>query len=114
MTWREREDYEAEVLAEIESARLEDEPVLRELRYREFVSKSFGRRKGKRRLRRNWKEIYLLHYPEGSPGRWYTWEKFPWEDSAQEILGDQYQCEDPVRILQERIMELTREYGQRW
>ena len=111
----EREEYEAEVLAEVASEQMEDEPVLRELRYREFVSKSYGRRNGKRRPRRNWKEIYLLRYPgAGNDTRWYTWERFPWENCAQEILGDGYQCEDPVRVLQERIMELTQVYGQRW
>lgn len=105
--------YEAEIAAEVNAQAIEDDSVWRQLRYREFVSRSYGRRNGFKRPRRNWKEVVLLRYPEANK-HWYTWRQFPWEKFAQELLTDKYRCDDPVRAVQERVIELTRKLGQRW
>ncbi len=104
--------YEAEVAAELDAQVLEDDQIWQQMHYREFVSRSYGRRHGIRRLRRHWKEVVLLRYPK-SDKYWYTWRKFPWDKYAQELLTDEYQCDDPVRVVQERIIELARNLG-RW
>ena len=58
--------------------------------YIAFVSKSKGRyyyKKGgyKRRLRRNWKEVELIKYGNGS---WVSWHRFPFDVVATEVYGD--------------------------
>lgn len=44
---------------------LANDPVIRNIGYRAFVSKSKGRRNGKQRVRRCWKEVELIRYQTG-------------------------------------------------
>ena len=98
-----------EVMAQV----LLEDPVLRSMRRRQFVSRSKGIRNGKRRYRRHWKEVDLIHY-KAIPGRWFTWRKFPFDKYAQEILGDHYRSDYPEHELQERCNNLTRWLGVEW
>lgn len=76
-------EYQQSVLEDIRRESREEDRVNRLITYRRFVSKSKGWRNGKRRLRKRWQEVHLVKYQ----ARFHTWDKFPFDDCASEILG---------------------------
>lgn len=66
--------------------------------YHRFVSRSKGRRNGKRRIQRCWKEVHLVRYRDG----FHLWHRFPFDVYASEIIGGFADAE----MLKERIIEL--------
>jgi len=86
---------EAEVKREVAGA---DAVVFKGIKYRRFVSRTKGRRNGKQRLRRNWKETHLVKYSNG----FHLWCNFPFDIYATEILGEAFDGED----LKQRIIDL--------
>jgi hypothetical protein len=74
-------------------------PVVECIKYRRFVSKSKGRRNGRKRLRKNWKEIHLVRFMQGE---YHQWHRFPFDVYATEILGQKADGEE----LKKRIEEL--------
>lgn len=74
------------------------DPVAAKIRYVRFVSKSKGRRNGKQRLRRNWREIHLVKYTDG----YHLWHNFQFDVYATEIIGQHANAE----MLRQRIIDL--------
>lgn len=91
-------DYEKKVMAEVEAEFLANDPVTTKITYHRFVSKSKGRRNGKQRKRRTWKEVHLVQYMGG----FQSWHLFPFDEFATEIIG-QHADED---MLKQRIINL--------
>ncbi len=92
-------EYEAQIEREVMQEVLGNDPVARTIKYRYFTSRSKGWRNGKRRLRRNWKEIRLVKY---STRGFTQWHKFPFDVYATEIMGEWADGE----LLKERIKEI--------
>lgn len=92
------EPWEEEWLAEAKAEYLTDDRVANNITYRYFVSKSKGRRNGKKRIRRIWKEVHLVKYIGG----FYQWHRFPFDIYATEIIGQHAVGE----VLKERIIDL--------
>jgi hypothetical protein len=90
------EELESETLVEYRK----DDPVYKNIRYHSFVSKSKGRRNGKQRIRKHWKEIRLLSYQGGA---FHLWHRFPFDRYTTECLG---QIEDAERIFIDRIQTM--------
>ena len=94
------DDYEQAVIDEVQAELDANDPVVRTITYRRFVSKSKGIRNGKRRVRRRWKEVRLVKYRD-RPFR--SWHRFPFDEYATEIFGQQYSKEDAEEALREAI-----------
>lgn len=94
----EEAEHQALLVADVERECRETDPVFNAITYRRFVSKSKGRRNGRQRLRRNWREVHLVKYGAGFQG----WHRFPFDVCATEILGPHADAE----MLKERIEEL--------
>ncbi len=92
-------DDEELLLREVEAEYLRDNAVHCSIIYRRFVSRSKGRRNGRRRLRRNWKEVHLLRY---MGGKFRQWHRFPFDVYTTEILGQHADGE----ILKDEIIRL--------
>lgn len=80
---------EKECLAEFEDY----DAVIQSITFHGFVSKS----KGKNRKRKKWKEVYLVKYRDG----FHSWDKFPFDVYATEIIGQHADGED----LKQRILD---------
>ena len=79
---------------------LENDPVYQAITYVEYVSKSKGRRNGKQRLRRCWKEVRLISYL----GNGFTQEhRFPFDEYAPEILDRSAKPDEATETLRELI-----------
>jgi hypothetical protein len=52
-------------IAEVEAEVRKDDPVAQTITLHRFVSTSKGRRNGRKRPRRCWKEVYLVKYLRG-------------------------------------------------
>ncbi len=96
------EDWQRQALAEVEAEVLADDPVVRNITYHRFVSKSKGRRNGKQRIRRHWKEVRLVSYRTG----FQSWHRFPFDEYATEILGQQTKADEAEEALKQRIIDL--------
>ena len=99
--YEEQQDYEAQVKREVAAECRQEDRVARLVTFHSFVSKSKGIRNGKRRVRRRWKEVYLVNY-RGTG--YHSWHRFPFDEAATEIIGPHADGE----ILKERILELSR------
>jgi len=77
------EQYQTKLLAEAHTECDRANPVVRSITYHRFVSRSKGRRNGRQRLRRNWKEVHLVRYRGG----YHLWHRFPFDVYATEIIG---------------------------
>lgn len=82
-----------------------EDSVYRAIRAVRFVSKSKGIRNGKRRIRKQWKEVYLLRYLNDNCHGYRQWHRFPFDEYATEILGNQG-GEYPHEALMNRVQEL--------
>ncbi len=80
-----QQEYETKVIDEVLRELRDNDPVIRNFSYVSFVSKSKGIRNGKRRFRRNWKEVELVSY---QGGHYSLWHRFPFDIYASEVLGD--------------------------
>ncbi len=98
----EYEAYQARVEQEAQAQVLEADPIHRTCRYVGFVSKSKGIRNGKQRLRRNWKEIYLVRYLDGPVTQWH---RFPFDEYATEIFGASVSPDEADATLRELLPE---------
>lgn len=92
-------EQEAEALADLQA----NDPVHRDIRYHYFVSKSKGRRNGKQRRRRNWKEVELISYRGGS---FHQWNRFPFDVYATECLGQEVSADDACQEFMDRIRRM--------
>jgi hypothetical protein len=100
-SYEEQEEYEREVKREVAAECRQEDRVARLITFRAFVSKSKGIRNGKRRVRKHWKEVYLVRYrSEG----FRSWNRFPFDEAATEIIGQHADGE----ILKERVLELEK------
>ncbi len=97
-------EYEQEVEAEVMAQVKQDDPVLRDMRYRCFVSRSKGRGRQRRRV----KEVELVQYRHLAP-QWSLYNRFPWDKYAAEILGEG--TEYPAQVLMDRVRDLPRFHG---
>jgi len=91
------EEWEKEAIAEAQVECDRNNPVVQKITYHRFVSKSKGRRNGKKRVRRYWKEVHLVRYQGG----FQSWHLFPFDEYATEIIGQHADDE----ILREAIIE---------
>lgn len=80
----ELEEYYAQIEAEALEECDQYNPVVREITYRRFVSRSKGRRNGKQRQRSKREEVHLIKYRDVG---FHTWRNFPFDVYATEILG---------------------------
>ncbi len=96
------QEYQARVEREVQASVLAADPIHRTCRYVGFVSKSKGIRNGKQRLRRNWKEIYLVRYREGPVTQWH---RFPFDTCATEIFGASVSPDEADAMLRELLPE---------
>jgi len=69
------------------------------MQYVNFVSKSKGRRNGKQRRRRHFKDIELVRYTNG----WHLWHNFKFDVYCTEILGNEIPKEEAENILMDRL-----------
>lgn len=91
------DDWQREALAEAQAECDRGNPVVRNITYHRFVSKSKGWRNGKQRRRRCWKEVHLVRYRGG----FQSWHLFPFDEYATEIIGQHADAE----MLREAIIE---------
>jgi len=75
-----------------------DAVIVKGVKYVRYVSRSKGRRNGKKILRKNWREVHLVKYGR----RFLSWHKFPFDIYATEILGQAFDGED----LKQSIIDL--------
>ena len=101
------EEYQQQVEAEALEEYQQNDPVHRDVRYVYFTSKSKGIRNGKRRLRRNWKEVELISYRDGP---FISWHKFPFDVYATECLGASVRPDNADAEFRERIRNLFHSY----
>ncbi len=91
---------------------LANNPVAQTISYWRFVSKSKGRRNGKQRIRKHWKEVHLIGTKRGvshgrfSGGHFTQWHLFPFDVYATEILGAQVQPDEAEEYLKNEIIKL--------
>jgi len=78
------EDWQLEELREGWKDYSKNDPVRSSITCHRFVSKSKGRRNGKQRLRKKWKEVELLKYHNG---KFTSAHLFPYDTVATEVLG---------------------------
>ncbi len=69
------------------------------VQYVNFVSKSKGRRNGKQRRRRHFKDVELVHYTNG----FHLWHNFQFDVYATEILGNEILKAEAENILKDRL-----------
>jgi hypothetical protein len=93
-------EYEAAIEYEVRQELADNDPVVSTITYRRFVSKSKGRRNGKKRVRRNWKEVHLVQY-RGGGHNFTQWHLFTFDVYATEILG----AHSDAEMLKDRIIE---------
>ncbi len=76
-------EYETQVIKEVEAEIRAYEWYLpgKRLKKAYFVSKS----KGKGRKRKHWEEVLLIH-DDATPGKWTSYQKFPFDEVATEVL----------------------------
>lgn len=72
-----------QILHELEKEIDAHDPVARNYKYRSFVSRSKGIRNGKRRYRKNWKDVELVSYQGYG---WHQWHRFPFDETVTEAL----------------------------
>lgn len=93
------EDWQEQEQSEVLKEYLHNDVVAQNITYHHrFVSKSKGWRKGKKRIRRHWKEVHLLRYNDG----FHLWHRFRFDVYATEIIGPFANSE----MLKERVIEL--------
>jgi hypothetical protein len=96
------EDWQRQAIAEVNAEIDQNDPVVRNITYHRFVSRSKGIRNGKRRYRRGLKEVHLLSYH----GRGFRqWHRFPFDVYATEIFKEQYPKEDAEEALKSAITD---------
>lgn len=87
-----------------------EDPVGKSIEVARFVSRSKGWRTSKergryRRMRRGFKEVYLVKYNSCRQPRFHLWHNFPFDEYASEILKGQG-GEYPEHKLIERIRDI--------
>lgn len=80
---------------------LHSDPVYQRFHYRQFVSKS----KGRGRKRKHWKEVELVNDVNKGIRKWFTWDRYPFDDAATETCG---YVENPTEYLMRRIPQICR------
>lgn len=93
-------DYERAAIAEVEAELAAEDPVVRNITYHRFVSRSKGWRNGKQRLRRVVKEVHLVQYHQCG---FHQWHRFPFDVYATEIFKERYSKEDAEEALKQEI-----------
>ncbi len=78
-------EYYKQVEDEVNQEAQANDPVIRNVGYRYFTSKSKGIRNGKRRIRRHWKEVELIRYQTG----WHQPHKVRLDCVTQELTKEQ-------------------------
>jgi hypothetical protein len=102
----EEREWQRHVEEQVRDEWLSTDPVATSIRYAAFVSKSKGLRTSKkrgtyRRVRRCWKEVYLVKYDSGARNTpCHQWHRFPFDVYATELMGD---IEDATEALKEKI-----------
>lgn len=99
------EDWELDIIAEAKAEADQSDVVRRKITYRTFVSRSKGIRNGRRRYRRNWKEVRLVKYNNG----FHLWHRFTFDVYATEIMGKMVGKDDAEESLKQAII---RRWGQ--
>ena len=100
MNCSDEEEYQARAEQEFMEEWLLTDPIRQSCRYVAFVSKSKGRRNGKQRRRKHWKEVCLIKYRDGKVTQWHH---FPFDRYATEIFGSEYKAEDAEEKLRELL-----------
>lgn len=95
------EDWQEQVHLEVQAECDQNDPIVRNITYHRFVSRSKGIRNGKRRIRRGLKEVRLVRYRAG-PFR--QWHRVPFDRIATEVFGQQYSKEDAEEALRQEII----------
>lgn len=103
--YEELEQYYKEVETEVMAEVMENNRIHQLVRFHSFVSKSKGRRNGKQRIRRCWKEVDLVSY--GKPG-FTSWDRFPFDEYAPEIFGRSVPADEAEEHLKEAIPRFAR------
>ena len=91
---------------------LAQNPVYQSINYRRFVSYSKGRRNGKRRMRKHWKEVRLVGTKKGishgriSGGGYRQWHRFPFDIYAGEIWGSMVKPDEAEEMLKQEIIRI--------
>jgi hypothetical protein len=95
------EDWQEQAHLEVQAECDQNDPVIQNITYHRFVSRSKGIRNGKRRIRRGLKEVHLLSY---RGGQFRQWHRFPFDTYATEIFGTQHSKEDAEEALRQAII----------
>ncbi len=96
------EEWQAQQEREGMAQVMASDPIHRTCRYVDFVSRSKGRRNGKQRLQRGWKEIQLVRYLNGPATQWH---RFPFDEYATEIFGASMRPDEADATLRELLPE---------
>lgn len=89
-------EYEARVEAEVLAELAQTDPVIRNVGYVNFVSRS----KGKGRRRRNWTEVELFRYQTG----WHLPHKFAFDIIADELIGETMDADEFKHYVQRHCL----------
>jgi len=94
------QEYCAKIEREAWAQFLANDPIHQSCVYVEFISKSKGKRNGKQRLRRYWKEVYLIKYRDSG---FTQAHRFPFDKYATEIFGMSVKSDEAEEKLRELI-----------
>lgn len=85
---------------EIKAELMQDDNVVVNVSYRNFVSKSKGRRNGKQRKRKGWKDIELVNYRNG----WHLLHNSRMDVMNQELTHEVMSMDEFISHVQDNCL----------